>query len=242
MLFRNVITGIPGNADLPVVREHLRYEYPIGSGLESLVTLLNGDDFLLTKQVGKGKLYLLSVPLASEFSNFTTHALFVPVMYGAAVQGTAGNRLAYSIGKDNVLGIDQPQVTEAEKPFLLVSESNNYSFIPGQREQSGKLLLDVYDGIITDGFYDLVLDDTVYHVFAYNYDRDESQMMFLDNGDLNSLLPASGIRNFNVVDASLSNSAEVAKVLQKENRLWKLFIIFALLMLLAETLMLRLWK
>jgi len=35
---------------------------------------------------------------------------------------------------------------------------------------------------------------------------------------------------------------KVVKALQKENELWKLFIIFALLMLLAEVLMLRYWK
>jgi hypothetical protein len=100
--------------------------------------------------------------------------------------------------------------------------------------------LNVRDGIHRDGMYDLVLNETVYHVFAFNYNRLESNLEFLTPEEIREAL--TQIRQFTILDDAGGNMMETIDTLQKESELWKLFIIFALLMLLAETLILRLWK
>ena len=241
-MFREAISNIPQNADFPVVFEHFKYQYPISSGLESQIRLLNGDDMLLRKNVGKGLVYLLSGPLDPELSNFSTHALFVPVMYNAAIQGISTTRLFYIIGEDNILETNNSSAQSTETPFTLKQIESEYALIPEQKFISGNLVMDLHDGISEAGFYNLELNDTIYQVFAFNFNRNESQMEFLNNDRLNELLSASRLRYFEILNTAENNISAVVNSLQKENDLWKLFIIFALLILLAEILILRFWK
>ena len=242
-MFSDAITKIPDNADLPVVYQHFRYSYTIKSGVESLVTLLDGDDFLLTKKAGKGRLFLLSAPLDKSFGNFATHALFVPVMYGAAVSGEAYTKLFRVIGKDDKVVLDNlSQLPGTDQPFVIRAHKGEYSFIPGQQVINGKLLLDLHDGIEKDGFYDLMLQDKKQYVLAYNYDRSESQLDFYTADELNEQIDTEGIKNTEVLSTGSPGYMEMLNTVHKESQLWKLFIIFALLMLLSEILVLRFWK
>ncbi len=241
-LFSDAVSKVPENADLPDVFTHFKYRYPISSGLESLISLLNGDDLLLKKNYGKGLVYLLAVPLDKNYSNFMSNALFVPVMYNAAVQGKSTNRLFYTIGEDNKIETENVYSLMSESPFTLIHKESDFALIPEQKVANGKLILDLHNGIQEAGIYNLALNDTIYQVSAFNFNRNESQMDFLDDDLLEEKLLASGLMHFKIVNSAENNIAAVVKSLQKENELWKLFIIFALLMLLAEVLILRFWK
>lgn len=240
--FRDVILKVPENADLPVVKKHFRYRYNIRSGMEALVTLLDGDDFLLTRQSGKGRLFLLAVPLDDGYSNFVSNALFIPVMYRSTVQGGSGSRLFYVLGRDNQIKSDVSSLTDSETPFALRPLNGGADFIPEQRLSNGNLIMNIGNVPVKAGFYDLVQNDSVWRILAFNYNRDESQMIFYTKNQLSEMLKTSGLRNYQVLDASENSFSKVVDALQKENELWKLFITFALLMLLAEALMLRFWK
>ncbi len=241
-LFKESVLGLPENADLPDVHNHFRYSYSISSGLESLISLLNGDDLLLTKNIGNGRLYLLGVTLSEESGNFHTHPLFVPVMYGAALGAGSMNNLAFTIGDDELIETFLSGAEPSEKPFILQNNETQYSFIPEQKLIRGNLMINVRDGVGQAGYYDLALNDSVYHVFSFNFNREESELQFLDQDQLTDGLLSGGIKNYQVLDISQTGTSEVIDTMQKESELWKLFIIFALLMLLAEVLMLRLWK
>ena len=80
------------------------------------------------------------------------------------------------------------------------------------------------------------------YVFAYNYDRAESQLEFYSEDELREQIESEGLRHIQVLSAGNAGYLEMLNTVEKENQLWKLFIIFALLMLLAETLVLRFWK
>lgn len=241
-LFRNIILNVPENADLPVLNGHFIYKYSIASGLRSLVNNLDGSDFLLTKKVGNGQLFLLSVPLDPQFGNFTQNALFVPVMYGIATQQEVVKRMAYTIGRDRNLATEISALVLSDSPYLLQSTSDEYSFIPEQKVVSSKLVLDVHEGINQAGFYKLVLNDSVYHVFGFNFNRQESMMDFYTADELNDIRSQLNLKNCLVIEGAQKGYSEVLGSIQKESELWKLFIIFALLFLLAEVLILRLWK
>jgi len=240
--FRDVIIRVPENADLPVVSKHFVYRYGIHSQMEPLVTMLNGDDFLLTRRLGKGQLYLLAVPLDEGFSNFISNALFVPVMYRSATQGNRRNELFYILGRDGQIRADAGSVSNMETPFTLQMEGGGPAYIPQQRLNNGNLLMDVSHGIKQAGFYDLDQNDSIWRIYAFNYNRDESQMSFYSGPEIKKALLSSGLKYYRVLGTLDKSFSQVVNAMQKENELWKLFIIFALLMLLAEALMLRLWK
>ncbi|MCF6341894.1 MAG: BatA domain-containing protein [Bacteroidales bacterium] len=243
VLFRESVNKIPENAELPTVNKHFRYGYPVSSGLENLVSLLNGDDFLLRKNIGAGQLFLLSVSLDKGFGNFSSQALFVPLMYGVAVTGGVIPRLFYTLDKDEFLTAGLGTVPESETVFSLQQATSGYTFIPEQQSANGDLHLLLRNSKPeTDGFYNLRLGDSTWRVFAFNYNRSESQTEYYSPDEIREELNNSGLVNFKVLDSSVNTQTNVINSLQTAGKLWMLFIIFALSILLAEVLVLRFWK
>lgn len=242
-LFVESVSNIPENAELPIVNQHFRYTYSIRSGLESLVSLLNGDAFLLKKNRGKGELFLLSTPLDPALSNFSSQALFVPIMYGTALSDGVFDRLFYVLKKDEILKAGISSLPAGETPFRLQLVSSDYSFIPEQQYNNGELRLFLkHDNLKTDGLYELIMNDSVWRIFAFNFDRNESQTDFYTADEIRDKLISGRLVNYQVLNNSDNAQSNVINSLQTASRLWMLFIIFALLMLLFEVVLLRFWK
>ena len=76
-------------------------------------------------------------------------------------------------------------------------------------------------------------------MFAFNYDRKESDLSYLSESELLRIFGSKTELIANNLKADLT-----AIVREKENglRLWTLFLVLALLWLLAESLLLRFWK
>jgi len=66
-------------------------------------------------------------------------------------------------------------------------------------------------------------------------------MDFYSEKEIESEMVSLGVVNYKIVNTATSDGLGVS-LHQKESDLWKLFIILALLMLLAEVLVLRFWK
>lgn len=241
-LFKDAIEKVPENADFPIAFQHYKIKYPVNSGITPLVVLLNGDDFLVKKKIGNGQLYILTTPFGDNYSNLSSHALFVPIMYGATFSNKKSSKLFYTIGVDNNLTTNIPSVNSVESPFIMSNVESDFSFIPKQQFISGYLNIDVYNNIFEDGIYSLNLNDSVYALYGFNYNRQESQMEFYSEKEMINELEAMGIDNYKIVNNDISNQVVLTDLLQKESDLWKLFIILALLMVLAEILVLRFWK
>jgi len=241
-LFSESINKIPENADLPIVNQHYIYNFPIASGVETLVTLLSGNDFLSKKNIGLGQLYILSVGLNRKYGNFASHLLFVPIMHGVASKNSSIKKLYYTLGSDKNIITNLPDYAPSKSPFSLFSPLTNYSVIPGQSLKNGKLNISLDNINLQNGYYNLILNDSVISVFAFNYNRDESDMKFYNSNDINDLCEASSLKYYQILNPSDSNYTEVINALQKESDFWKLFIIFALSVIFMEILILRFWK
>ncbi len=241
-LFSESITNVPQNADLPIVKKHFRYKFPVNSGVETLVSLLSGNDFLSKKKIGSGQLYILSTQMDPDFSNFASHLLFAPIMHGIASKGSTIQKLYYTLGKDNNISIDINNFVNSETPFSLFSPLTQHSIIPGQKQKNGKIDIDLSNIILQNGYYNLMIHDSIVAMYAFNYNRDESEMNYFNIDQLNDLCRKSGLKYFSVLDNSNPKYTEVINALQKESDFWKLFIIFALFVILMEILILRFWK
>jgi hypothetical protein len=186
---------------------------------------------------------MLAVPLNKSYSNFTAHPLFVPVMYGAAIKGDANVTLFYTIGKDEKIHLnDLNELPGNDQTFRVKKYEEEYTFIPEQQIVNNGLMLDMHGGIEADGFYELIWDEKPEYVFAFNYDRSESQLDFYTEEELREQIESEGLNRIQVLSTGHSGYLEMLNTVEKESQIWKLFIIFALLMLLAETLVLRFWK
>ncbi|MBL7924119.1 MAG: BatA domain-containing protein, partial [Bacteroidia bacterium] len=156
--------------DYPSARKHFGFSSSSLSKRKTLMKLQGGGDFLSEYPVGKGTLYVFSVPLEPGFSNLSRHALFVPVVYRMAI--LASRPLAFA----NTIGNAQPVVVNSTGPsgdetFHLISKDLNTDIIPAARVISSGLLIDVADQISKAGHFDLTKGGTSVAVLAYNYDR-----------------------------------------------------------------------
>ncbi len=79
-------------------------------------------------------------------------------------------------------------------------------------------------------------------LLAFNYQREESVMDFYDAEGLSEALEQAPLEFVQVMKAGEEDVHEVINTTLKQPAFWKLFIIFALLILLLEVLILRLWK
>jgi hypothetical protein len=240
-LFKKSIKKLPEHVELPKVKAHYPIKYSYRSGVESLLALRDGDDFLVSKKFGKGSLYILTAPLNDKITDWMYHPLFVPVMYGATLGFNENDRLFYFIGKDEKIKAPVALIN-GDGVVTLYQKGSDYSFIPAQRQSDAGVWLFLNDEVRDAGFYDGYEGDNFRFAMAFNYNRAESEMKFYNENELDSLLQKSRIKHFSVLAGEINNVAKVINLQTKGSQLWKLFIILALLLLLAESLVLRRWK
>ncbi len=240
-LFKNSIEKIPANSSLPVIQNHTRYIFPVNSGVESLITLLNGDDLLSQKKVGQGHLYIISTGLDKKYGNLSTNLLFVPMMVGIASLSGTPEIHYHTIGKDELVRLKILKSSLGEKPLTMQQVGGEELFIPEQNIQQGILQLNLHGNIQNAGFYNLQLDDSLISSLAFNYSRNESDLSCYNSEQIDSLSRQAQLPYFQILDLGDANYPEVINALHKDSPIWKLFIIFALLALMAEGLLLR-WR
>ncbi len=241
-LFKEGLSRVPENAALPEVSFHYKIQHGATSGTVSLLTLLNGDEFLIRKKSGDGSLYIITAPVDKQVTDFAFNPLFASVMYGLSITTNKRSPLFYFIGNDEKVILPLNISSEGDNMVTIKQQHSDYRFIPGQLQQAGKTILQLYDGIVNDGVYQVIENDSVAALLAFNYNRNESDIHFYNSKMLDSVLQNSPLKNYTILNEKMNNVREVINQQQKGTQFWKLFIIFATLLLLTEVLILRWWK
>ncbi|MDY0078892.1 MAG: hypothetical protein RBR87_16610, partial [Bacteroidales bacterium] len=105
-----------------------------------------------------------------------------------------------------------------------------------------QLLLDMADQLPQPGFYGIYSADSLVSLMAWNESRKESVMQFFTEDEIKTLFSEKGFGLVKTLNASRSTSlGSLSADLQQANTWWW-FILAALLFLLAESVILRLWK
>jgi hypothetical protein len=235
--FKDVFVGQSRAAGMPKVAPVLRWAR---SGNE-ILRLRDGEGFLASFPSGKGNVYLFSAPFSQEYSDFTQNALFVPVMYRLAMQSyQQEQQLAYRLNDRTFAVSLSDNVTSQEKQeqvFQLRRDSASY--IPTQRVQGGRLILDVPPGLQAPGFYTLSKGDKPVTTLAFNIDKKESNLTSYTAAELKQLI-GSSYPNVHVYETGAGQTvAAQYKATRVGIPLWRYCLAGALLCLLAEGVLLR---
>ena len=237
--FSDMILDLPQHPDLPKVRRHVRLK---SNGIPTpLLTLKNGDPLLVTETVGKGQAFVMATTLRQEWSELADNALFVPMMVKAAFLGGKMDRLAYTIGQDRMLALGDLSL-EGDQRYLFANADRSYELMPASEVRNGKVVLYLSDDLPAAGFYDLLVNDTVNRVTAWNESRVESRMDFAGRDEIEPAFKEAGFDVAAVLDTSDFATADLVEAMAHQSALWKLFALIALLALLGEILVLRFWK
>ena len=234
--FHNMFDGSPGT--MPQLKKYYKLQRTGHSDVTTLLKVNNGDPFFDAEQVKKGYLYIMAAPLESDWSNFSNHSLFLPVLYKMALFYNNTEKIYYTISKDNEL---QLQVQPENKDEAFKLKKKDFEVFPEQRTIDGNLTLFTEGHIKDAGQYELYMNkkenpaDLLY-VYSFNYDRSESEMKFLD---ADKLKDESARLHTRVLSPDVSSLTHEIKSLQEGSKFWKWFILAGILFLIAESIISR---
>lgn len=239
--FDDIFVNIPNNADLPKVFKHVQIDKKRFNNTLSLISLQNNTSFFTLSKIGSGNIFCFASQLGKDWTNFADNALFVPIMYKIAMMGGQMNRLAYTLGVDKDITIND-LTAFSEGDVRIRDAQGNFEMIPMVEMRNNRALIRLYDELPGAGFYTINRGDEVIETTAWNDNRKESKMKFLDREEVDKILKDNGLNVLAVMKADDIHSDDVMEMMVHRSMLWKSFIIMALISLLIEILVLRFLK
>ena len=233
--FRDVFDRLPRNVDLPTANERWALKPPAGAS--NLLRTRDGAPFLAGTRHGQGTAYFFAAPLKEGSSNLTRHALFATSLLRMAELARPMGALYASIGAESLLPIDGVDLPSETPPRLL--GPNGIEAIPEVRRAGGSLSIVLHDEEAPPGAYALVSGSDTLRMLALNLSRAESDLRHFTADEMNTMLRERGLTSFSVVEGDGADLSLRLAGLDEGLKLWKAFILLALLALLAETLLLR---
>ncbi|MGN7514276.1 MAG: BatA domain-containing protein [Allomuricauda sp.] len=211
-LYRNVFEKEVTNFQYPSVKEH----FGIQTSLPMALSMDSGDAFL----VGDDGLYVFTVPLELENSNFINSPLIVPTFYNMAQSSLRVSKTYQTLGNINTVDVSAEIGTEN----ILKVSKEGYEFIPLQQIFRNRVRLTFDQNPAEDGIYSIVQNNKTLQNISFNYPRSESQLKYLDLATL---------ENINTMD-SIPALFEYLEAESNITAYWKWFVILALLLALIE--------
>ena len=237
--FSDMILDLPQHPDLPKVKRHIRLK---SNGIPAtLLILQNADPLLLSEQVGKGQAFIFATGLSPAWSDLADNALFVPTMVKTALLGAQAGRISYTIGTDKMLVLNDIGLV-GDRRFLFANADRSFELMPSSEVRNNKVYLYLNDNLPSAGFYELLVNDTLNRVTAWNESRVESRMDFIDRDDIEPQFEKAGFNVAAVLDTTDLATDDWVEAMARQSSQWKLFALIALLALLGEIAVLRFWK
>ncbi|HVW95102.1 MAG TPA: BatA domain-containing protein [Mucilaginibacter sp.] len=234
-VFKNVFEHFPQHPDLPTIKKYYPLNISAAHNTENLMMLPGNKVFWAAYRYGKGKTYVDAVPLDTDFSNLPDHALFVPVVFRIALLSGHFQPLFYTLGDDESISI--PPVETNEKQLLKLVKDKE-AIIPDSKVEDGNTIIYIAEQVKEPGIYGLKKADSTVAEIAFNDNRSESALNYLNDAQLAIAIP----QTIEIID---SGKASLKSKITETNfglQLWKLCIILALICIGAEILLIRFYK
>ncbi len=235
-VFSNVYKSTGNNLKLPSTKGNFEFTNFSARGGEYLLKYRDGQNYISKYKKEKGNVYVCAAPLDKKYNDLTVNAeVFVPLLYKAAFSTSQNEKLAYTIGKDNVTEVSG----ETNGNDIIYRVKGEEEFIPGQTNKSKNTLISFNNMVRQSGFYNLTLQDKVVKGLAFNYDRLESNLDHMTKQELETAYGEAS----NILDNTMN--ADLTSIIKQKDKgvaLWKWCLILALIFLAIETLLLRFWK
>ena len=226
------------NWEMPTVSHYYTFENK-NVAAEEIMYLENHSPLFTAYNVGKGRVLLSAVALNDFYGNAHKNAIFFIPLHNLGLMGQLKNTLFYTIGSDEMVNITK-KATGSEDIFVLKSKTGDIELIPEQRNMGNETQMFLHSQIQQAGFYDVMKGGMLYTTLAFNYQRDESNLEYHSEKELEKIAENSNgrIRLLSSHTKDLTHSIEDTL---NGRILWRYFVVLALGCFLAEILLLRFW-
>ncbi|MBI5217452.1 MAG: BatA domain-containing protein [Bacteroidia bacterium] len=242
VIYSNVFQKKEENPDLPYVSRQFIFNEFTTSNDEVILKTQNKNVVLSVIPHGKGRLYVISIPLSSESNNFAKHPLFVPTFMNIALNSKPLSKLQYMIGRDNVIELTRSNLAESDKVFHIVDIRNKVDFIPRHIISNSVVRLFIENNITKAGNYLIKYNDEAIAPVAFNYDRKESDLSYYSDVEIHEAMEKYNLKNYSILDTDTKFLTKVVQQISKGVQLWKWFVILALFFIACEIAVIRLLK
>ena len=246
ILYRNVFAAsrMPSqDMEMPTVGGYYRLTGLSTSLRQPVITLVSGDDYIVSTPCGLGMLYIVAAPLSDAHTDFVKQALFVPTFYNMALYSVRLTSPAVMLDREEpvLLGSSYEQNSGTVRLVSAGGVASRFEQIPDIRTMGGNSYLVPHGDIREAGNYLLQKEDNPVEGLSFNYSRSESVMQFVSRSELTRLLSDYNLRQCSVIRNVDKPLDSYLRQRMEGHRLWHWCVMFCLLMLLIETILLR-WK
>jgi|GEM_PF-4831836 hypothetical protein len=232
--FNNIFSTMDGKLSMPESKLFMKWT----SG-QNLLSFANSYPFLgLTGR--EENIFAFSAPLNENYTNFTRHGIFLPILYKIAFSGKKENQVQYSYLNEEVINISILGLSSGE---IFKLRQGEQELVPDQRISGNQLRLILPQEDIKSGFYDVINSKTenIVAKLALNIPKSESENTYYTRSELQDLF--QNRNNIVILEGyDFSSLDDYIDETKKGFPLWKYFLVLALLSLLAEVLIIRFLK
>lgn len=224
--YQNIFSSVPKLSKLPEVSKYYSTQGSMGAA-NPVITLANGDPWLIESKKGKGKCYLFLGNWENGETNFPSSSLYLPIV---------GNLFLSDLGIGNIYSKLNSN-DEAFIPYKVNNESlsdiriqkDSQEWVPQIQQTSAGSLVQIGNYIEKTGFYQIRLSEknTAIDAFAINISPLENDIQF--GGDALELYA----KNTRATFLPLGESAFSSTLIYSSNK-WKWWVGAALVFFIIE--------
>lgn len=200
-----------------------KISYSTTGNFAPILSYANQNSFLLSIPQPISSIFVFTSPINKIDSNFQNSPLIVPIFYKMSQNAVKTGVNAMIIGQNNPFLVD---VLLKKDEILSVKKSKNLkeNFIPIQQILNNKVKLSFGDNPQLAGNYEIYNRNTALKNISFNYNRIESNMTQTNENLLS---------DYKIV-SHISTILDKINTDRTDSQIWKIFIIFALMFLIAE--------
>lgn len=221
----------------------LKYPIKLQSNVisDAILTFENGQNALVQVKYEKGNFFCFAYPILPQTTNFHVHPLFVALFHRMMEKSMQTTTLYYTMHPQ--LSISVPVDTVLiDKPVELRNINTLSTQIPMQQYRYNELNINPNVNDMEAGIYLLIQNNKEIYRMAFNYTRKESEMNFYTADQLSDFFKQKGYRVNLYTMQDLDLLKYTISKEQKGKEWWKWLLVLALMCLLVEMLLIRLWK
>lgn len=240
-LYEGVFDKIDQRMDMPKIFEHFEFSKTTNSNSQTLVLLQNGQFLISLNPLGNGKIYLFSIPSDESASNLLKHAIFVPTLIKMAILSLKPSPVYYKTAVNEAIVLNTGS-NFSDKPLHIIKEDKKLDVIPEHRVINNATSLFTQNQIIDAGHYEVMQNEIPVKDLAFNYSRKESDMNFMTTEDLQKQMDEMALKNIAIINPGEKTLTNALQEVNDGKKLWKLFLILALVFLAAEIIIIRIFR
>ncbi|WPP52245.1 BatA domain-containing protein [Catalinimonas niigatensis] len=212
--------------------------------------------YIMSDDATSDQISFFATPLRAPYTEIHRHAVYVPIMYRIASRSKSMNNQLYYHVDNAVMALETASFGGDSSNQASASPARRYIYklvrgeeevIPTQRLISGRLLMEIPQGVIKAGFYGLIRaeESTMGEEssesllsLSFNIDTRESLIAQYKVDELQSIFENSA--NVNIYEAEdVESFADMLRSEQTNIALWKYALLLCLFFLLTEILLIR---